>query len=99
MLNSFIHLTFKTSKFLAIYAGILFPPNYQANRLDALNYGAIGSTIGHEFSHGFHLNGNIFKKSLIKLYLRSELWLSWRTYTTFYTANNSQLCQTRAMLY
>lgn len=38
-------------------AGILQPPFYNANADDAINYGAIGGVIGHEFTHGFDDRG------------------------------------------
>lgn len=38
-------------------AGILQPPFYDANADDAVNYGAIGGVIGHEFTHGFDDRG------------------------------------------
>jgi len=34
-------------------AGILQPPFYDNNKDDAVNFGAIGSVIGHELTHGF----------------------------------------------
>lgn len=39
-------------------AGILQPPFYNPNADDAINYGAIGGVIGHEFTHGFDDKGS-----------------------------------------
>ncbi|MFQ5540794.1 MAG: M13 family metallopeptidase [Candidatus Paceibacteria bacterium] len=41
-------------------AGILQPPFFDPNGDDALNYGAIGSVIGHELTHGFDDSGAKF---------------------------------------
>jgi len=41
-------------------AGILQPPYYDPNRDDAYNYGAAGSIIGHEMTHGFDDQGAKF---------------------------------------
>jgi putative endopeptidase len=41
-------------------AAQLLPPYFDANADDALNYGGIGSVIGHEMTHGFDDEGSQF---------------------------------------
>jgi len=44
-------------------AGILQPPFFDADADDALNYGSMGSVIGHEMTHGFDDQGAKFDPS------------------------------------
>lgn len=41
-------------------AGILQPPMFNPNADDAVNYGAIGTVIGHEMTHGYDDSGSRF---------------------------------------
>ena len=41
-------------------AGILQPPAFSVHYTDAVNYGGIGTVIGHEISHGFDDQGSRF---------------------------------------
>lgn len=45
---------------IAFPAGIMQPPFFDATADDALNYGGIGSVIGHEMTHGFDDEGRKF---------------------------------------
>ena len=43
--------------------GILGFPFYLPNRLDSLNFGALGAVVGHEMTHGFdNLGANFDSK-------------------------------------
>ncbi|MDO8523355.1 MAG: M13 family metallopeptidase [bacterium] len=44
-------------------AGIMQPPFFDPDADDAVNYGAIGAVIGHEFTHGFDDKGGTFDKN------------------------------------
>ena len=57
MVNAFYRPTHNAITFPA---GILQLPMFQSGRDPAMNYGAIGAVIGHEFSHGFDDQGRKF---------------------------------------
>jgi predicted metalloendopeptidase len=44
-------------------AAILQPPDFDAKRTVAMNYGAIGAVIGHEISHSFDDQGALFDET------------------------------------
>lgn len=44
-------------------AGLIFPPEYYQNGDDAVNYGAIGSVIGHEIIHFFDNEGKMYDRN------------------------------------
>lgn len=44
-------------------AGLIFPPEYYMNGDDAVNYGAIGSVIGHEIIHFFDNEGKMYDRN------------------------------------
>jgi putative endopeptidase len=48
---------------LVFPAAILAPPFFDPNADDAVNYGAIGSVIGHEISHSFDSSGALFDET------------------------------------
>lgn len=48
---------------MAFPAGILQPPFFDKDAIDAVNYGAIGMVIGHEMTHGFDDQGRKFDKN------------------------------------
>ncbi|MGZ8284289.1 MAG: M13 family metallopeptidase [Allosphingosinicella sp.] len=52
-----------TANDMAYPAGYLQPPNFNPSADPAVNYGAIGATIGHEIGHGFDDNGSRYDGS------------------------------------
>lgn len=44
-------------------AGLIFPPEFYENGDDAVNYGAIGSVIGHEIIHFFDNEGKMYDRN------------------------------------
>ena len=55
--------------------GILHYPFYLENRIEALNYGALGAILGHEMTHGFDNNGEHFDSNgNVNVSSYSSLW-------------------------
>lgn len=52
-----------TSNDINFPAAILQPSRYYPHGDDAVNYGAIGSVIGHEMTHSFDLEGSMYDKT------------------------------------
>ena len=59
MVNAYYH---PLNNEIVFPAAILRPPLFDENADDAANYGAIGSIIGHELSHGFDDQGRRFNE-------------------------------------
>ena len=57
MVNAYYHPLLNE---IAFPAGIMQAPFFDVNAEDAINYGAIGMVIGHEFTHGFDDMGSKF---------------------------------------
>ena len=57
VVNAYYH---PTRNEIVFPAGILQPPFFHADGDDAVNFGAIGSVIGHEITHGFDDQGSRF---------------------------------------
>lgn len=65
-------------KCLAIYAGYLFPPNFNINQKASINYGAVGMMISHEIWHSLGPVGNKFDSNGI----RKDWWTA-KSYDKF----------------
>jgi len=57
--NAFYYMLDNSMKILE---GIMQKPIFSPNRLKTMNYGSLGSIIGHEITHGFDQNGVMFDK-------------------------------------
>ncbi len=60
MVNAYYHPLLNE---IVFPAGILQPPFFHADADDAVNYGGIGTVIGHEITHGFDDSGSRFDAS------------------------------------
>ncbi|RWS26503.1 hypothetical protein B4U80_00351 [Leptotrombidium deliense] len=60
---------------IEISTGILQPPNYFPNAPLAVNFGGIGTVIGHEITHGFDEEGSLYDhKGEQKKWWKIETW-------------------------
>ncbi|MDQ2995240.1 MAG: peptidase M13, partial [Pseudomonadota bacterium] len=78
-----------THNFNAIFfpAAILQPPFFDPNADDAVNYGSIGTVIGHEISHGFDDQGSKYTGSgILQSWWTEEDRKAFETRTTVLTS-------------
>ena len=76
------------NNYIAFPVGILQPPFFHADYPMSMNFGAIGSVIGHELTHGFDSHGRNFDK-----YGNMVTW--WSNASTIGFLNNSRCLQER----
>ena len=57
-------------------AGILQKPFFDSNADDAINFGAIGTVIGHELTHGFDDKGRLYDSNGNLLAVSRQLCMS-----------------------
>jgi putative endopeptidase len=69
-------------------AAFIQPPEYDYNSDDAANYAGIGSTIGHEFTHGFDDNGVKFDADG-----NMRMWMTTNDYNNFKLKKNKIIDQ------
>jgi putative endopeptidase len=74
-------------------AAILQPPFYDVNADDAINYGGIGSVIGHEISHGFDDQGSQYdEKGALKNWWTKDDADKFKTATNMLVAQYNAYC-------
>jgi len=79
--NAYNHLMSNT---IAFPAGILQPPFFNSQQPDYLNYGAMGSTIGHELIHAFDRMGSSYDAN--------GILTNWWTNSTLKEYDNLSMC-------
>ncbi len=85
---------FHQNNSMSILSSNMVPPVYDTSLGDAYIYASLGSTIGHEMTHGFDSNGSTYNK-----YGKKENWWASADNKTFLDLQNKMIQHFDALVY